>query len=375
MKVELYLYCVEKYRIHIIIGLMALALMGIVGLQVFQIRKAIRISEENFRVSVNDALNQVVDRLYSDEIKTNFIRVSRAMKVDYAGPDSTRDSAGNSQMVLELPSKSDYLTPDQTKRILIRDSVAIVTEQETYVTGGDSLFLQNGEQSYVYFSDGGNSSIKDLKLEMTGPRKVVELMSQTLEGLNTLNLNLAEKIDSTQIDELLTDALRNEGIFQVTEFVVKLQKESDILVRKGNAPIKEFEDSYHQVRLFPYSQNENQTTLSVVFPHRNIYANRSVWLQLVGSIIFVSIMLFSFGLAMRMFLRQKKLSEMKNDFINNMTHELKTPIATISLAADALNNPRIISNKESTSRYISIIKEENQRMNRQVERSIAGGKI
>ena len=66
-------------------------------------------------------------------------------------------------------------------------------------------------------------------------------------------------------------------------------------------------------------------------------------------------------------LRQKKLSEIKNDFINNMTHEFKTPLATISLAVDALRNEKVISDKEKMSYFSTIIKEENKRMNRQVE--------
>ena len=66
-------------------------------------------------------------------------------------------------------------------------------------------------------------------------------------------------------------------------------------------------------------------------------------------------------------LRQKKLGEIKNDFINNMTHEFKTPIATISLAVDAMRNEKVINDREKMGYFSGIIKEENQRMNRQVE--------
>ena len=66
-------------------------------------------------------------------------------------------------------------------------------------------------------------------------------------------------------------------------------------------------------------------------------------------------------------LRQKKLGEIKNDFINNMTHEFKTPIATISLAVDAMKNEKVINDREKLGYFSGIIKEENQRMNRQVE--------
>jgi two-component system, OmpR family, phosphate regulon sensor histidine kinase PhoR len=83
--------------------------------------------------------------------------------------------------------------------------------------------------------------------------------------------------------------------------------------------------------------------------------------------IFTLIIFAAFYLTVNTMLRQKKLSEIKNDFINNMTHEFKTPLATISLAVDAMKNDRVIGDKEKLNYFSSIIKEENQRMNRQVE--------
>src|SRR5688500_12688832 len=75
----------------------------------------------------------------------------------------------------------------------------------------------------------------------------------------------------------------------------------------------------------------------------------------------------AFYLTIQTMIRQKKLSEIKNDFINNMTHEFKTPLATISLAVDALKNEKVSSDPQKLGYFSSIIKEENQRMNRQVE--------
>jgi two-component system, OmpR family, phosphate regulon sensor histidine kinase PhoR len=89
--------------------------------------------------------------------------------------------------------------------------------------------------------------------------------------------------------------------------------------------------------------------------------------RMVAAILFTLVIISAFYLTLRTMFRQKKLSEIKNDFINNMTHEFKTPIATISLAVDALKNPKVICNPEKLGYFSSIIKEENQRMNRQVE--------
>ena len=85
------------------------------------------------------------------------------------------------------------------------------------------------------------------------------------------------------------------------------------------------------------------------------------------AIVFTLVILAAFYLTVYTMIRQKKLSDIKNDFINNMTHEFKTPIATISLAVDALKNEKVQSSKDKMAYFSGIIKEENQRMNKQVE--------
>lgn len=90
-------------------------------------------------------------------------------------------------------------------------------------------------------------------------------------------------------------------------------------------------------------------------------------LRIAMAILFTLIIIAAFYLTVRTMLRQKKLGEIKNDFINNMTHEFKTPIATISLAVDAMKNERVLQDREKIEYFRGIIKEENQRMNRQVE--------
>ncbi|HZH66475.1 MAG TPA: HAMP domain-containing sensor histidine kinase [Flavisolibacter sp.] len=89
--------------------------------------------------------------------------------------------------------------------------------------------------------------------------------------------------------------------------------------------------------------------------------------NIIMGILFTLVIVSAFGLTVYTMIRQKKLNVIKNDFINNMTHEFKTPIATISLAVDALKNPKVIGSPEKLMYFSGIIKEENQRMNRQVE--------
>lgn len=115
---------------------------------------------------------------------------------------------------------------------------------------------------------------------------------------------------------------------------------------------------------------ENLSVNEVLFvsiPNIKSYVLKSLRWRIATSILFTLIILAAFYLTVRTMLRQKKLGEIKNDFINNMTHEFKTPIATISLAVDAMRNEKVIQDREKLGYFSSIIKEENQRMNRQVE--------
>ncbi len=107
--------------------------------------------------------------------------------------------------------------------------------------------------------------------------------------------------------------------------------------------------------------------LSVIVPNQqSLIWKEMIWF-ILGAILFTIIITTAFFITIRTLLKQKKLSEIKSDFINNMTHEFKTPLATISLAVDALKNEKVKGDKEKTNYFTGIIKEENKRMNKQVE--------
>jgi two-component system, OmpR family, phosphate regulon sensor histidine kinase PhoR len=108
-------------------------------------------------------------------------------------------------------------------------------------------------------------------------------------------------------------------------------------------------------------------TLSIVIPdYKSVVMKQMRWM-IFGVIFFTLIIITSFYVTVSTLVRQKKLSEIKNDFINNMTHEFKTPLATISLAVDAMRNEKVVHDREKSAYFSGIIKEENKRMNKQVE--------
>ena len=136
------------------------------------------------------------------------------------------------------------------------------------------------------------------------------------------------------------------------------------------------EDTVHNLSYFYPLQvpdNVDQSTvqpdqlLIVVMPDYKSIVMRQMRWMIAGVIFFTLVIISAFYVTVYALLRQKKLSEIKNDFINNMTHEFKTPLATISLAVDALRNEKVVQDRQKSEYFTGIIKEENKRMNKQVE--------
>ena len=119
--------------------------------------------------------------------------------------------------------------------------------------------------------------------------------------------------------------------------------------------------------LFDDKDGISEYSLVVGFPDRKNYLRSSISYLIILSVLFTLVIILSFYFTVLNSIKQKNISEMKTDFINNMTHEFKTPIATIDLALNAIKTEEIKSDKKMKSRYLSVIDEENKRMNMQVE--------
>jgi len=132
--------------------------------------------------------------------------------------------------------------------------------------------------------------------------------------------------------------------------------------------------SKYSINLFP-NESELPGQLKVYFPNKTRYLWSSSWISILSSLIFTGLILFCFIYTINVILFQKKVSEMKTDFINNMTHEFKTPIATISLAADSIKSPKVNGNIDKVNRFANIIKQENKRMLGQVEKVLQMAQI
>lgn len=191
-----------------------------------------------------------------------------------------------------------------------------------------------------------------------------------------------ENIDLKKLDEYLLTELINHGINIDYEYGVFSKKTQSFFILNGNyvAEIGSgnqmskvesspgLTESEYRIPLFDMYDQDEPGYLCIFFPRKTGFVWRNIWPILALSILFTGLILFCFSYTISVIYKQKKISEIKNDFINNMTHEFKTPIATISLATDSLNSPIIMGNESKMKKFLGIIKEENKRMLNQVEK-------
>ncbi len=193
-----------------------------------------------------------------------------------------------------------------------------------------------------------------------------------------------------RLQQLIDRELESRGIFTEYRYGVFSTKRKSFVIKNGNYQVDDFAP---RVTVPEYTDSELQLIhsknrvplyaigtstpgyLYMYFPNLNSLAWTSTWKSLLAALLFTGAILFCFIYTILIVFRQKKVSEMKTDFINNMTHEFKTPIATISLAADSIQSPMISGNEAKVNRFANIIKQENKRMLEQVEKVLQMAKF
>jgi two-component system phosphate regulon sensor histidine kinase PhoR len=191
-----------------------------------------------------------------------------------------------------------------------------------------------------------------------------------MDGLVELDIyrTIEERVDSSKLDSLLRFEFEERGIKADYVYGIFNKLHQPELMQEGAELYQEyfFTEGY-KTQLFPNDPITDPNYLRVWFPEQQKYLLRSMWSMLAISGVLLLVIMFLFSFSIGTIYRQKKLSDVKNDFINNMTHELKTPIATISLACEALNDPDMQTSPRALTTYVGMINEENKRLGVLVE--------
>jgi len=198
-------------------------------------------------------------------------------------------------------------------------------------------------------------------------KKQQQALKQLVYEMDARRIDLKDRVNFEELKNLLAAELKNKGLMVDFEFVLTTKNPE----RKEVFSTPQFNTtsakSIYSTRLFPNNFVPLNDFLEIKFPHKDSAVYKSVILPISASLFFTLIVFLTFTITLVTIIKQKKLAEMKADFINNMTHELKTPIATISLASDSIDNPKVVDKPETVKYFTAIIREENSRMNKLVE--------
>ena len=187
------------------------------------------------------------------------------------------------------------------------------------------------------------------------------------------NLPITKRVDPTVLDSVITKELKIRGITAKFGYGV-LDKNSKLTSIVNKAYKEKKDNSTYSYPLFTDKKN-TLYSLALVFPKKEYSLAMNNWPMLVGTFLSLLTILGIYIISINYMMKQKKLAEVKTDFINNMSHEFKTPLATISVATDSLANDKIATNPDKVKYYSELIKQENLRMKKQVENVLNMSKL
>ena len=347
-------------NIGVIAVLGALALLGLVATQLFWINNAFTLRSQHFSMSVNEALNNVVYKL---EKQSTASKIKRRLNLRKQGmrwmlhSDSIKgDNDQGIKIFEDLTTDSAGVTVHKTRK----NSFA---NDSSGITGiGVNINTNSSDPFTISHIDSSDDRFNWML-------KQSDMVSDIFDELVSINIykGYNDKVDTLLIDSMLRCELLDKGIKANYNFGIYNNAYMFFSRGTNEDAQKEVMASSYKVNLAPENVFINPKYLAVYFPTEKNYIIQTMWLMLTGSGILILVIIFAFYFTVATILRQKKLSDIKNDFINNMTHELKTPISTVSLASEMLGDTSVEKSKDQLSHYVRIIKEENQRLGLLVE--------
>ncbi|HZW62991.1 MAG TPA: HAMP domain-containing sensor histidine kinase [Flavobacteriaceae bacterium] len=350
---------------------MSLSLIGIIFVQAYYISNSIKNKEEQFEFNVKKALSHVSKIIENREYAQYVYKLQDLMRQDVP-IDTTdirnlwviqEDNFSNETLIYRNGILEENYKFNSPLFDIGLDSISIkrvINERET------KIFKNTDAEKKQ------STSPEARMLELGTISRTDEIYFESAYNDLADRVPLHKRVSKNEINELLKNRLKLDNIDIDFEFAI-YSNDLATKIQTENFELKKI--STYSVPIFYNNTSSKNYRLLVNFPEHNKFILSSVIGMTLLSIIFTSIIIIAYTSALMQLIKQKKISEIKSDFINNMTHEFKTPIATINLALDSIKNPKIMEDKEKVARYLNMIKEENKRMHAQVENVLRISKL
>ena len=366
----------SKNRLGWIIALMSVALTGLIAFQWYWIDTVITGNRDHFERDVMTALSNVTKKLEQQEA---LFYVNRQM--------NNLPSQGQSRGFQPFQFQA---TPPLNQRQVLQGKEKILFEDSLSSTGSfnfsfevvgaplrsnqmgkaffDMLKSNINNIQFAYPKDGPetetlNSNLKEILEKISNKSN---MMMGLLEEMMLPKIGLANRFDPDQLDSLLHTELKKKSIDIPYDYAIINPRSGRLIEISKDYSNERLLQSHFKTNLFPNDVTNEPNLLVIDFPSQEKYLMSKIWFPLSSSALLILIILICFGYAVFTIVRQKKISVMKTDFMNNMTHEFKTPISTIGLAIEALLDPTIPQKISMKMKYLGIIADENKRLESQV---------
>jgi len=365
----------NKLLFRFVILLMTISLLGIIAVQVYLINASFKNKEEQFKYQVKQVITNVVKKVEEQEAYSFLSRFNQL-----------KDSIGKTPQRSEL-MKFFYVEKNELTNETIIYSSSIIPEDYSVSSSffdkkNDSTRIKNYVAKRVTEVYNENTlETSDINSEITPSEKIeksgiVDILDKATFELNFKDIastrQITQRVSNEQLQLLIANELYNNGINTPFEFGIY---SNGLATKVKSEKFKFDKKSTYDAPVFTDNEGVSQYQLLVGFPKKKMFLISDLVGIAVLSLLFTTIIIVAYYSALKQLSTQRHISEIKTDFINNMTHEFKTPIATINLALDAIKNPKVIDDKEKVHRYLQMIKEENKRMHAQVENVLRISKL
>jgi len=325
------------------------------------------IKEEQFNQTAGLALQRIVSEVEHQETVVQII--------DEVKPYSSIGSASLPSLSYQYSTinrtRSGFRTLEKKQQAFtLRSLDTLKIPSVIGLTTNDSLKVSKNENSLINIKPTrGSQSLSDLNFNISIDERFKNktvFVENIVDKLIRVELPIEERIPQMVLDTIIQTELQKLGIGAKYDY--KLTTDTDSTVYKSQGFPVFPKSRVYRTNLYPNDFFSRRYFLSLYFPNQRSYIFGSLGAMTFATFALTLIIIFSFSITIFIIFRQKKLSEIKSDFVSNMTHELKTPISTISLASQMLNDTTIPVERKNIGYLGGIISEESKRLGLQVEK-------
>ncbi|MDE0966616.1 MAG: HAMP domain-containing sensor histidine kinase [Flavobacteriaceae bacterium] len=366
----------KKFFILILI-LMSLSLLGIISVQSYFIKSNIDKSMEQFALNINNILLEVSKDIQKREYSEYVYKFNELIN---SGVNIDTTAINNLYFISENNGSNETII---YRNGIIEESLKLPSFLDINIDSINITRISNEREQKIFSLSSNNTDTRQftpeqLLLRIGEISRSKEILFETAYKDLAKRNPIHRRISQDEINSLITDALSEYNLNLNFEFGI-FDKDLLTRVQSDNFDFSSWDRNLSfSTPIFTDNNNSSDFSINLYFPNlKNQFSasDYSYFEGIILSIVFTVIIIIVYISTISQLLKQKKIAQIKSDFINNMTHEFKTPIATINLVLDSIKNPKIIDNKELVINYLNMIKVENNRLNEQVENVLRISKL